>query len=118
MKRLALISVALISMLAFAACSSPTKKAEREGPREASVPWRSTVISFSYTASFFLCKGIFLIYKLPRPLARNIAQRCETADFFYKFAQKKSAVSPAPFGFNKIYALAKSCCLLPSFETM
>ena len=29
MKRLALISVALISMLAFAACSSPTKKAER-----------------------------------------------------------------------------------------
>ena len=29
MKRLALISFALISMLAFAACSSPTKKAER-----------------------------------------------------------------------------------------
>ena len=29
MKRLALISVALISMLAFAACSSPTKKAEQ-----------------------------------------------------------------------------------------
>ena len=47
------------------------------------------IIEPSYTASFFLCKGIFLIYKLPRPLARNIAQRCETADFFYKFAQKK-----------------------------
>ena len=29
MKRLALISFALVSMLAFAACSSPTKKAER-----------------------------------------------------------------------------------------
>ena len=29
MKRLALISIALVSMLAFAACSSPTKKAER-----------------------------------------------------------------------------------------
>lgn len=29
MKRLALISFALISVLAFAACSSPTKKAER-----------------------------------------------------------------------------------------
>ncbi|EFR34909.1 hypothetical protein HMPREF9294_0462 [Porphyromonas asaccharolytica PR426713P-I] len=29
MKRLVLISFALISMLAFAACSSPTKKAER-----------------------------------------------------------------------------------------
>lgn len=29
MKRLALISVAIISMLAFAACSSPAKKAER-----------------------------------------------------------------------------------------
>lgn len=29
MKRLALISLALISVLAFAACSSPTKKAER-----------------------------------------------------------------------------------------
>ena len=29
MKRLALISFALVSVLAFAACSSPTKKAER-----------------------------------------------------------------------------------------
>lgn len=29
MKRLALISFALVSMLAFAACSSPTKKAEQ-----------------------------------------------------------------------------------------
>ena len=29
MKRLALINLALISVLAFAACSSPTKKAER-----------------------------------------------------------------------------------------
>ena len=29
MKRLALISIALVSMLAFAACSSPTKKAEQ-----------------------------------------------------------------------------------------
>ena len=29
MKRLALISFALVSMLAFAACTSPTKKAER-----------------------------------------------------------------------------------------
>ena len=29
MKRLALISFALVSILAFAACSSPTKKAER-----------------------------------------------------------------------------------------